>query len=164
MIAALKSSERRLWVARLLQELAGSVSLVTGVPIEELQELSPATGAACLWQAQVLQFVEILDSRANTRSLGSEIFFDNPSKEVKGILDWFRQETTDSVISGIVGGDLFASHAKAPSIKYDNDTRKAERNNLLHVLECEIEEGMAWLKKYGSNRQMPSNLPSPLAG
>jgi hypothetical protein len=163
LIAALKSAERRQWVARLLKELAGSISLDTDIPVEVLHRLTPATGAACLWQVQVQRFMVMLNQLTHTRSLDCESFFNSPEKELKNILNYFCHETTDAEISQIVHSDLFVSHAKAPRIKYDNSSRKADRNNLLITLEDEINEGMSWLNEYSSDHKVVSSLPSPLA-
>lgn len=145
MLAALKSPSRRQWVKRLLKELADGVSATTGIEADKLALLADAPGAAILWLAQMKCFHESLNSQ-KAQILYSESFFNKPTEEIGKLFDWFGHSMSERNVREIVDGGLFAAHAKAPQIRYDNASRKAEKAALLEQMGGEIRSGISWLK------------------
>jgi len=162
LVAVLKSPDHQRWVVNVLRQLAGGVKQIPALSSVMVDKLTPPQAAACLWIAQMVQFVRALDVFPNLRSLQSETFFDQPADTLRAAAGFMGIEMTDDEVKTIVAGELFSKHAKNPGQVYDNAARKEEYRRQLADNQPLISEGLKWAEGYLSQLDLPEVLPRAL--
>lgn len=162
LVSALKSAERRQWIGNVLNEMSAAINSIEVLATVDLDALSTARAAGCVWLAQMHQFMGILDIHDELRTLDCEQFFEHPLETLLAACDFFGLDTTDDAVRNVIAGALFSEHAKFPGRRYDAATRRADLEFQAQALSDEISEGMAWANGFLEPLRIPAVLPNAL--
>lgn len=164
LLAVLKSSSHRAWVASIFSELGNAIESIMGLTAKQRASLSIAETAGCVWLVQMSIFSEVAEKYPGVRTLDGEIFYDNPEDTLRMSFELFRQPVDGESIAGIVNSDLFTRYSKDPRQAYDNETRLAQRETIRARLAGDIEKARDWVGKHVGQAALPSRPCKPLIG
>lgn len=143
LLATLRSDSHRDW----LRKVAAFLSPYLG----DLSALSDAERAAALWLAQVNAFTAALTALPNARALNAELFFADPESVLNAAAGHLGVPIPRTVIAATVGGRLFSTNAKNPTVAFDNKLRVARRNDLRGSMSAELDAAEEWIVQRGGS-------------
>lgn len=142
LLAVLRSPGHRQWVRGITQQLSGWLG--------DLPALDDACLAAALWLKQMRAFEAAMTLWPEARSLNAECFFADPAPALVTAGALFEVPMSADRAARIVDGELFASDAKRPAMKFDNDMRLEHRAALEAELAPELVRAQRWLDERGA--------------
>jgi hypothetical protein len=160
--AVLKTPRHRRWVRNVTGDLAGGIGATAGLGDVQLDRLSDAQAAACLWLAQIRRFEHALGQRESLRSLDCIDLFSRPEAVLGAALELSGIPVEQERAADIASGELFSRHAKDPGRPYDRDARLKEMQALSVEMAEEIGEARAWIETIDAGRGAGLPLPRPL--
>jgi len=160
LLAILRSDDHRRWVANVTTQLQPALAEAAG----DVTGLDPVERAAALWLAQMRFYAETIDLFPQARSLHAEDLFNRPSDVLAAAARHFGVALSDDEIATIVGGPLFATYAKQPGQRFDNQARLAVQADSERRLGPELERARRWVEARLRERSLPERLERALAG
>lgn len=137
LLAILRSDNHRTWLRNVTTQLAGHMGV-----------MSPASDAergAALWLAQMQIYAEAAKVLPNARSLDAEVFFAEPRDVMMAAAVHLAVPMTRAEIEARVGGPLFATYSKNPSLSFGNAERLARRRGMELDLAPELDAAERWI-------------------
>ncbi|HHH43375.1 MAG TPA: hypothetical protein ENK49_04485 [Gammaproteobacteria bacterium] len=162
LVSVLKGPDHRRWVGNVIRQLEGGVKRIAALSSVRVAALAPPEAAACLWLAQMVQYVRILEAHDGMKSLDSDVFFEQPQATLQAIADFYGLELSHGELEDIVAGELFSRHAKLPGRSYDNAARKADMERHARENERDISEGLRWAERFLPDLDLPPVLPAAI--
>jgi len=160
LLAILRSAGHAQWLDRVSKELQGGIDGASGAGPAQ----TPATQAARLWLAQMLEYAKALETYPNAVSLDAEAFFNEPRAVLAASFAHFGQAVDDAHVGAIAQSDLFARYSKDPNMAYDNATRLSLQQALHRELGGALAEARRWLEAQPAAKRLPVKLAKPLVG
>jgi hypothetical protein len=138
-LAILRDDRHRTWLRNVTAQLKDHVG--------DVATLSDAERVAALWVAQMRAFAAAIAVLPNARSLNAETFFQQPRDVLAAAVAHFEMPMSQADIDRKVGGPLFNTYSKNPSVDFDNDERLARRSLLEKTLAGEQDRAHAWVER-----------------
>jgi hypothetical protein len=158
--AILRSDGHRQWVMNVTTQLQPLLAGASGAfPGSDVAER-----AAALWLAQMRLYASALGRFPQARSLHAEDLFNAPREVVAAAAQHFAIGLSDAEVEDIVAGPLFATYAKAPGEKFDNEARLALQAESQRRLGPELERARRWVEARLGPQPLPERLGSALVG
>jgi hypothetical protein len=158
LLSVLKSDGHRGWVRHVLREVGNAVTAIVGISASELEELSDAEAAACLWMTQIHLFDKALEKYSNLRSLDSEVFYSQPKQVLMKACQLYRISVKDDKIGAIVKSGLFTRYSKDPNKPYDNSIRLENKNSLRAEIGDELRAANKWIQGRLDHCPLPESM------
>ncbi|CAN5643658.1 hypothetical protein BH10PSE14_BH10PSE14_00660 [soil metagenome] len=140
LLAILRSDNHRTW----LRNVTGQLSSHLG----DLSALDDAERAATLWLAQVQAFERALAAMPHARALDAEMFFADPFAVLTVAARHLDLPLSATTLEAAVGGPLFATYSKNPSLPFDNAARIARRAEVERTIAPELDIAEAWIARH----------------
>lgn len=148
-LSVMKTPMHRNWVDKVSSQLAGGIVASSGLAQTDLEKLSTAQRAACLWGVQILRFRDAMAADSRLRSLDCERLFASPVETLARCFGHFGVDLPETLAGEIAAGDLFRRHAKNPGLAYDRQQRERDLERLRAELAGDLEQARAWIEGQG---------------
>lgn len=160
LLAVLRGDGHRGWVERVTTELRPGIEAVAG----SIEGASITVRAAALWLAQMRLYQDALDGHPRSCSLNAADLFASPAAVLRAAFSVMGVPMAEAAIKAIVAGDLFATHAKNPAMKFDTAARQFRETALARTLKQELDEARAWIERRLPSHPLSGRLIKPLIG
>lgn len=125
---------------------------------------STAERTAALWFMQMKAFEAVLTGFANTRSLDAADFLESPVPAIAAAAQLFGVQLSEADLRAMVGGDLFQTYSKNPTLDYDPEVRLAREAQSKTRLAAEIDAAFAWAEAAKARHGLVEAFAKPLSG
>lgn len=139
LLAILRSEAHRFWLRNVTWQLKPYLG--------DLSSALDAERAAMLWFTQIEIFAQALSAMPNAAALNAERLFADPLPVLRAAAPRLGIPISDTALEAAVAGPIFSTHAKDPSIAFDNADRIALAAATERDLETEIAAAEAWVAR-----------------
>lgn len=158
--AILRSPNHRNWVRSITTEMEAAIAAQVG----SFAGASDAERAAALWLAQIRLYHAAIERFDHASSLDAELLFNAPRMVVAAAAAHFGATVVERDLDAVVGGELFATYSKNPSLAFDNAARLARQQQQKRLIAGEIALARRWLDRRLPEYPIPDALGRPLTG
>jgi hypothetical protein len=149
LLAILRSDDHRAWLRRVTKQLAPHLGLLPHADGEL---------AAALWLAQMRAYAAAIGRLPNARSLNAETFFSEPRGVLQAVAANLHVSMSPTDVDAVVGGPLFATYSKNPSVQFDNAARLARRRDTEAALRDDLSLAERWMSRSGDGETATAAL------
>ncbi len=165
LISLIKKGQPGLAYARQTMQILNMDSdFVSGIAGDMGKPLSDLQIIALVWRVQMSVFADVLASFPHGRvaSLDSRLLIEDPAGTLRGVIDFYGYEVSESEIGNITTGPLFHHHAKVTGQPFDAAKRGEETQRIEDEFGKKLDQVVAWEKALNSGRALPWPLPHAL--
>lgn len=137
LLAVLRSDSHRDWLRKVTTFLVPDLG--------DLSALSDAERAAALWLAQADAFTAALSALRSARALNAELFYAEPEAVLNAAAKHLAIPISPPQIAARLADPLFSTHAKNPTLAFDNAQRLARLRQLEQSLAAELDAAEEWV-------------------
>lgn len=147
----LKSDGRRQFLMNLLarslrDNAQDTESILHGVNVEGL---TAGELAAYVWITQIQSYRKVLKAKTDRCiCIDAEILLSDTRRVLEQVDEFLGLDLGTAVIESLIGSALWGRHAKDPDRTYSPGERAGEMADLAKRIEREIEEGLAWIRRF----------------
>lgn len=142
LLAILRDDNHRGWLRHVTTQLASYLG--------DWSALGDAERGAALWLAQVEAFTTALSAMPNARTLDAETLFDAPLPTLRAAAAHLGVPIAAETLETVVGGPLFSTYSKDPSVTFDNAARRTRAEAVAAAIAPELAVAEAWVARHAS--------------